>query len=253
VEQSIPVEGGEISAEDTGGDGAALVLVHADWSDSGIWSPLTQRLRDRCRVIRYDQRGSGGSPPPSVPHTWLADLRAVLDYTGVSQAAIVAHSGGGSPATGLALAAPQRVAALVLVAPGTDDYPWPEDDPYMSECGRLIAAGDQDGLVALGLRTWAPAGSDAVTQTQIRGAVSAWFTAGRPRRPDPPVYHRLAEITVPTVVVTGDLEYPMVAESATQIASRIPGCRTIVIPGADHMLPLRAPARLAEIISEHVS
>jgi pimeloyl-ACP methyl ester carboxylesterase len=53
-------------------------------------------------------------------------------------------------------------------------------------------------------------------------------------------------------MVTGDLEYPMVAESANQIAARIPGCRTIVIPGADHMLPLRAPGRVAEIIMEHV-
>jgi pimeloyl-ACP methyl ester carboxylesterase len=227
------------------------VLVHADWSDSGIWSPLTQRLRDRYRVITYDQRGFGASPRPSVPHSWLADLRAVLDHAGVSKAAIVAHSGGGGPATGLALAAPERVAALVLLAPGTHDYPWPEDDPYMGECARLIAAGDEDGLVDLGLRTWAPAGSDAVTRAQFRGAVSAWFTSGDLRRPDPPAYNRLAGITAPTVVVAGDLEYPMVADSANQIASRVPGCRTIVLQGADHMLPLRAPARLAEIIMEH--
>jgi pimeloyl-ACP methyl ester carboxylesterase len=116
VKQVIPVEGGEISAEDTGGDGAALVLVHADWSDSGIWSPLTQRLRDRYRVIRHDQRGFGASPPPSVPHSWLANLRAVLDHADVSKAAIVAHSGGGGPTAGLALTAPERVASLVLLA-----------------------------------------------------------------------------------------------------------------------------------------
>jgi pimeloyl-ACP methyl ester carboxylesterase len=40
-----------------------------------------------------------------------------------------------------------------------------------------------------------------------------------------------------------------VAGGADAIASRIPGCVRIVIPGADHMLPLRAPGQLAENIA----
>ena len=52
-------------------------------------------------------------------------------------------------------------------------------------------------------------------------------------------------------MVRGDREYPMVADSADAIASRIPRCRRLVIPGADHMLPLRAPDQLAEVIAEH--
>ena len=46
-----------------------------------------------------------------------------------------------------------------------------------------------------------------------------------------------------------DPGYPMVADCSDRIAARIPGCRQLVIPGADHMLPLRAPGRLAEIIA----
>jgi pimeloyl-ACP methyl ester carboxylesterase len=42
----------------------------------------------------------------------------------------------------------------------------------------------------------------------------------------------------------------MVADCADAIASRIPGCGRVVIPGADHLLPLRAPARLADIVAE---
>ena len=51
-------------------------------------------------------------------------------------------------------------------------------------------------------------------------------------------------------MVRGDREYPMVADCADAIAARIPGCGRIIIPGADHLLPLRAPARLAEIVTE---
>ena len=36
----VPVPGGEVWAEDTGGDGTPVVLVTADWSTAGIWTPL---------------------------------------------------------------------------------------------------------------------------------------------------------------------------------------------------------------------
>jgi len=54
------------------------------------------------------------------------------------------------------------------------------------------------------------------------------------------------------VLVVGGLDYPMVRDCDENIAERIPGCRKIVVPGADHLLPLRAPDLLADIISECV-
>jgi 3-oxoadipate enol-lactonase len=168
MELMVPVPGGEISAEDTGGDGTAGVFVNADWSTAGIWSPVMDLLADRFRLIRYDDRGFGHSLVPAGPFTRLGDLRALVEHAGVATAVVVGHSGGGGTALGLALAEPERVASLILVAPG----------------------------------------------------------------------------------VRGDREYPMVANCADAIASRIPGCDHVIITGADHMLPLRAPARLAEIIIE---
>jgi pimeloyl-ACP methyl ester carboxylesterase len=40
----------------------------------------------------------------------------------------------------------------------------------------------------------------------------------------------------------------MVAEVSRAIAMRLDGCRTVVVPGADHLLPLRAADRLAAAI-----
>jgi 3-oxoadipate enol-lactonase len=248
VELVIPVDGGEIWAHDTGGDGTPVVLVHPGWGDSAIWEPVLAALDARHRIIRYDNRGYGRSPAPAVPYTLLGDLTAVLDHLGVARAVLVGHSGGGGPAVGLALAQPERVQALVLVAPGVQDYPWPEDDPYFGEFGSLFTAGDRDGLVDLGLRTWAAAGADPAAQAQIRSAVDAFFRQGDFERPDPPVYHRLGEIRVPSVLVIGDREHPMVRDCGDRLAAAIPGCGVIVIPGADHLLPLRAPDRLAGII-----
>jgi 3-oxoadipate enol-lactonase len=251
MELAIPVEGGEVWAEDTG-DGRPLVLMHPGWGDSAIWDPVLGRLAARYRVIRYDARGYGRSPASAVPFTHLADLAAVLDHLDVPQAALVAHSGAGGPAVGLALAQPERVSALVLVAPGVQDYPWPPDDPYFQEFEALYTVGDRDGLVALGLRTWAAAGDDPAAQAQIRSAVAAFLQPGDHERAEPPAYPRLAEIRAPSVVAIGDLDYPMVRDCAERIAGGIPGCTLIVVPGADHLLPLRTPDALADIIGAHV-
>lgn len=246
----IPVSGGQIWAEDTGGDGTPVVLVNSNWTTAGIWSPLIGLLDGRCRVIRYDDRGYGRSPAPSVPFTRLADLRAVLDHRGIAAALVVGHSGGGGTALGLALSDPERVASLILIAPGVPDYPWPQDDPYMAEFFRLFAAGDREGLVSLGLKTWAAAGDDPAAVAEISGGVSGFFTVGEFEQQEPPAYQRLGEVRAPAVVIYGDREYPMVADCADHIASRIPGCSHFVIPGADHLLPLRAPGRLAETIMD---
>jgi 3-oxoadipate enol-lactonase len=251
MELSIPVGGGDVWAEDADGDGTPLVLMHPGWGDSTIWDQAAGRLAGRgFRVIRYDARGYGRSPAPAAPYTQLGDLVAVLDHLGVPQAALVAHSGAGGPAIGLALAQPERVGALVLVAPGVHDYPWPHGDPYGQEFEALFTAGDRDGLAELGLRTWAAAGADPAAQAQIRSAVAAFFAQGSFERPDPPAYSRLDEVRAPSVVAVGDLEYPMVRECGEQIAAGIPGCRLVVVPGADHLLPLRAPGVLADLISD---
>jgi len=246
----IPVSGGQIWAEDTGGDGTPLILVNPGWGIASIWSPLMGVLGGRYRVIRYDDRGFGRSPAPTVPFTRLGDLRAVLDHTAAPTPVIVGHSGGGGTALSLALSDPERVASLVLIAPGAPDYPWPQEDPYLGEFARLYSAGDREGLISLGLKTWAAAGDDAAAVTQISAAVSGFFEVGELGQPDPPAYGRLGEVRLPAVVVRGDREYPMVAECADAIASGIPGCGHVIVPGADHLLPLRTPARLAEIITE---
>jgi len=98
MELVVPLPGGEIRAQDTGGDGPALVLVHPGWGDAGIWSQLMAVLPSHYRVLRYDDRGFGRSPLSTTPFTRTDDLRAVLDYAGIRHAVIVGHSGGGGTA-----------------------------------------------------------------------------------------------------------------------------------------------------------
>lgn len=250
MELNIPVDGGHLWADDTGGSGPVVVLLHPGWGDSSIWLRMLDKLAARYRVLRYDTRGFGRSPAPRAPFSQLGDLVAVIDRCEVADVMLVGHSGGGGTAIGLALAQPERVRELLLLAPGAPGYPWPLDDPYFAEMGALIGAGDRDGIAALAMRTWAAAGADQAAWDQVRGATDAFFRVGDYEQPDPPGYDRLGEIKAPAAMVIGDRDYPPMVRFADDIAGRIPGCRRIVARGADHLLPLRMPTQLADLVAK---
>jgi 3-oxoadipate enol-lactonase len=250
----VPVPGGEVWAEDTapagpGEPGEAVVLLHPGWGDSRIWDPLLGHLPGGQRVVRYDIRGYRASPPPAAPFSQLGDVTAVLDALRVPRAVVVGHSGGGATALSLALAQPDRVAALVLLSPGVQDYPWPGDDPFGAAFEAAYTSGDVDALTALGVRTWAAGSADPAARAQVRSAATAFLRQGGFEQPDPPAFARLSQIRAPAALVVGDLEYPMVDRCAREVAGRIPGCRLTVAPGADHLLPLRVPGLIARLIA----
>ena len=60
----VAVDGGTVWADDSGGDGPPLVLLHPGVGDSRIWDPVLAPLTAKYRVIRYDARGFGQSLAP---------------------------------------------------------------------------------------------------------------------------------------------------------------------------------------------
>ena len=52
MEQMIQVSGGTVWADDTGGPGAPVVLLHPGIGDSRVWDLIMPRLAARYRVIR---------------------------------------------------------------------------------------------------------------------------------------------------------------------------------------------------------
>src|SRR6201995_3552804 len=124
----IAVDGGEVWADDSGGDGPPLVLLHPGVGDSRIWEPVLPGLARTYRLIRYDARGFGQSPAPAVKFSMLRDLVAVLDHYGIQQAAFVGSSQGGPPSRGGGIEQPQRVSALVLHCSGIPGFTSAEED-----------------------------------------------------------------------------------------------------------------------------
>jgi len=96
-----------------------VVLLHGLTDSSACWPSVRHRYPDRT-VVALDARGHGGVPLPDEPFTiaaLAADAAADLRARGLGPALVVGHSMGGVTAEGLALAAPELVAGLVLEDP----------------------------------------------------------------------------------------------------------------------------------------
>ncbi len=149
----LSVEGVRLAGEEAG-EGPAVVLLHGLTATRRYVVQGSRALeRGGRRVIGYDARGHGDSGRPESSEAYdYADLRddlaAVLDDRGVERAALVGGSMGAHTAVRLALEAPERAAALVLITPAyAGRPPGPEE---LAEWDRLAAglrAGGVDGFI----------------------------------------------------------------------------------------------------------
>src|SRR5256714_2406580 len=247
AESMIDVGGGDrVWAEDSG-SGPPLVLLHPGIGDSRIWDPILPALLQRYRVIRYDARGYGRSPAPTVPYALLDDLVTVLDHYGLERTALVGCSQGGDCALGLAITRPSRVSALVLLCPGISGYPVPQDPAVDAAFDEAEAAG-RDAIADVALGLWARAGRTPEVVEQLRSAAGAWLSPGELEQPNPAGFDRLGRRTVPPSLLVGDLDRDWLLDSNRAAAHRIPGCVFVEVPGVDHLPPLRIPQRVLDLI-----
>lgn len=106
-------------------DGPPVLLIHGNCSSADFWVPLLRHLPDHWRIVAPDLRGYGATTAATVDATlglgdFSSDVLALLDtalYAEGARPVVVGHSMGGGVAMGLAIAAPERICALVLESP----------------------------------------------------------------------------------------------------------------------------------------
>jgi 3-oxoadipate enol-lactonase len=253
MQTMVPAGSDKIWAEDSGGEGPVLLLLHEGVADARMWDPVWPALTASCRAIRYDVRGYDRSPPATENYTLVGDALTVLDHFGVAAAHIVGSSMGGGTAIELALAQQERATSLVLLCPGIPGYVYPEDPAVEAKFDEAAAAGDTERLVRLGLEQWGRSGDDPQVTELMRTAMRAWENEERFQQRGAAAFDRLGELAVPVVLMLGDLDNPGLIASNEAAAERIPGCELIRMPGVDHYPTMRAPRLVTETILRQVS
>ena len=262
----LQVNGAEIFYQDRG-SGFPIVLVHAGIAHAGMWDPQVAFLAEKYRVITYDLRGFGKSLPVPGEFAHYLDLVSILDQLEIDRCILIGCSKGGGVVLDAALAVPEKVAGLVVVAGiahGLDLDEEPIPPPQWEEAVKAFQEGDLDRTNELEVQMWVdgygqPVGrADQHLRETIRqmneialknekAAVGATETVLEPR-----VGGRLGEISVPAYFINGDLDEPIIPPALDAMAAQIPLASRAVIRGTAHLPNLEKPAEFNQLIGEFI-
>ncbi len=226
------------------GQGRALVFIHG-WAQSlEIWDEQVRAFASNHRVVRFDRRGFGASTGHADDTADASDLSFLLDSLGIRSARIVGLSAGATTALSFALAYPSRVQALVLYGmPPLKDFPGMGAIPTPREVFREIAR--QHGLdsvraaVLASPLAWVPPGRDDLTRAYRQGLAAyngkdLLEPHGESGRVPHPLWAQVPAIRVPTLVINGDHDLPMILAFGDSLARRIPGASRVIIKDGGH-------------------
>ena len=248
------VNGQQIAYDDTGGEGPAIVLAHGFLMDRTMFAPQVAALRDEYRVITWDERCSGDTVHDGRPFTYwdsAADCIALLDRLGIGRAVVGGMSQGGFISLRVALLAPERVRALILLdtQAGTEDA---EVIPlYQGMIDEWVANGPTDELAAAtaGLILGEP-GLNAVWAAKWKASPQEVLALpGQTLLTRDDITGRLGEIAVPALVVHGTADLSISMDKAEALAAGLAGSRGVVrIEGGTHAANLTHPGQVNEAI-----
>ena len=221
-----------------------VVLLHSALGDSRLWRRQVEALRDEHEVVTPDLPGWGTEPLPEQPFSFVERVAENLP------AALVGNSFGGAVALRTALAHPDLVPRLALVASGLPAWDWTEEmRDYFAREEAAFLADDLDAATEVNLEFWvAPEHRDEV-RPQQRRALELQTAHEEPETLWPELAP-LATLEMPVLVVVGEEDKADFRAIALHLAEEIPGAELVTVPGAGHLVGLDRPDVLNELLLE---
>ena len=249
------------------GAGSPVVLVHEGIADSRMWEPQWAAYAERYRVVRFDMRGFGQSPPAVGTFSLAGDLVELLEGLELGPATLIGVSLGGAIALETAIARPDLVSRLVLVAPGLRGFEMSDETKAgWAEEEAALERGDVDAAVEVNLRMWvdgpsrSPDDVDPDVRSKVgemqRRAIEIWLEAGEEGEHQLLVEgwgDRLGEISVPTLAIVGELDRPEMLEIAKRLETEIPNARRETIADTAHVPSMERPDEFDRLVLEFLS
>lgn len=257
----VPINGTRFAHEITG-TGYPLVLVHAGIADQRMWDEQVAAFAQHYQVIRYDMRGFGKTPMNAKqPYANSRDLHALLAYLKIERAFILGCSMGSATAIDFTLEHPETVAALIAVTSGISGFEFSDNEPlalYQEHIG-AIERGDIARASEVEAQYWlcGPQRTLEQVDAHILARVSEMNVIALTNKTseqeneqqlEPPAVGRLSEISVPTLVIIGDLDDANIVTCGELLATNISGAKRVVMQGTAHLPSMERPAEFNQIV-----
>ena len=241
------VNGQRIYFEDSGGDGGAIILAHGFLMDQSMFDPQVAALSPEFRVIRWDERCFGSTESDGGSFTYwdsAADCLALLDHLGIDRAVVGGMSQGGFLTLRAALAAPERMAGLLLFSTqaGVEDEQTKAGFQQMVDTWSTFGPADElvSGVASMLLND--PVENERWKAKWKARDKSFMKEAGRCLLTRDDISERIKEVGCPALVIHGTADGGIVPEKAQELADSLPNCHGLVwVEGAAHAPNLTHP------------
>jgi 3-oxoadipate enol-lactonase len=243
-----------------------IVMIHAGICDSRMWQAQIEHFAKRYHVVALDLRGFGQSKMVEGAFAHYEDVLGLMDALKVEKAWLMACSQAGKIALNVALAQPERVQGLILVAPAIGGYRYSDESyihPLEAALEEADAAGDCERVSELEVQVWVDGGRkpdevDAAMRKLVYEMnliplnvdASLWDDE---KQLEPPAIERLESIQKPTLLIYGDLDIPASLERVEILATRIAGVKKVLMPNTAHLPNMERPAEFNRVVDEFLA
>ncbi len=259
----------------TAGEGRPMVLLHALSESALDWSWVLPVLARTHHVYAPDLPGFGDSDKPDVDYTpdfFTRFIANFLNTLGIERTVMIGNSLGGLAALRLALSAPSRVAALILVDSsglGREIHP-SLSSLTLPGYGDLAAAWGQTSIGArqrvwlrtmlLFARPWlAPSEwvREQIRLAQVPGFLDATLAALRAqvslRGQREVLLDQLPRLTMPTLLIWGTDDRVVPVSQAQDAVTRLQHGQLVLISKSGHLPQVERPGRFVTTLNQFLT
>ena len=255
----INANGISINTQIDGPEGAPwLILSNSLLTSLAMWDEQVAELKQSFRVLRYDQRGHGGTQATDGKYSFdilVADVVALMDALAIKRAHFAGISMGGMTALFLAQRHAERFDRIIACDCGPASTP--ASAQQWKERIDLAAANGMEALVDVTVNRWFPpefVATKAPVLDKVRGMIKATPFAGfagcAQALSDYDLRPGLTSISRPTLLIVGTKDATLAG--IKQIKDAVPGASLVELDGAGHLSNLEQPAAFTRAIRDFI-
>jgi 3-oxoadipate enol-lactonase len=239
---------------------AWLILSNSLATNLSMWDEQAATFGRKFRVLRYDQRGHGGTDAPAGRYSFdvlIADVLALMDGLNIKQAHFAGLSMGGATALGLAQKYPDRVDKVVVC-----DSPCQSTPASAQQWEERIAVAQKngmDGLVEPTVGRWFPPEAlaarapyiDKVRQ-MVRTTPVNGFIGCAAALANHDYASAVATVQRPVLFLVGEKD-GVNPPAMRKLSAALPGSRFVELPGAGHISNLDQPQAFNRVLEDFLA
>jgi pimeloyl-ACP methyl ester carboxylesterase len=253
------------------GSGTPVIFVHEFAGDHRSWEPQIRHFARRYRCIVYNARGY---PPSDVPESASSysqnraadDIESVLDHLKIDRAHVVGLSMGGFATLHFGFRHPDRALSLCVAGCGYGA----EQEEREKFRGEAVVIAEQ--LREKGMPPFAERYAYGPTRVQFEnkdprgfaefkrmlaehdplGAANTQLGVQRERPSLYDLADEMKRLTVPTLILTGDEDWPCLAPGIF-MKRHIPSASLAVMPSSGHTINLEEPDEFNRIVGTFIA